>query len=180
MAITLNEIKSWLDAKGLNYIESEKHDSAVHLSFSNDGYRGYVKIELEENGELIQVYCNELVADAEPLKVKDHKHQLLVLQYLLDRNYREKFGTWELDPTDGEVRFAVEIPLEDNTLTEKQFNRIMYRALNTQENFEAIHTILETGELPEDDSKTEALLAELMKMLEEHQQQNGADEDDGI
>lgn len=181
MAVTLEEIKGWLDAKELNYKEAEQHDSAVHLAFSNDGFDGYVKIELEEDGELIQVYCNEWVADDELLKVKDHKYQLLVLQYLLDKNYREKFGTWELDPTDGEVRFAVEIPLEDNTLTEKQFNRIMYRAFNTQEEFEVIHKILETGEIPEDEEAgTSALLAELMQQLEEKIKEGGSNEDDGI
>lgn len=174
MAVTLEEVKSKLDEIGFNYQDSNKHDSAVHLMFGDDNFDGYVKIELEEDGELIQFYCNQMI-EAKPLAVKDHENKLLVLQFLLDRNYKEKFGTWELDPSDGEIRFAVEIPLEDNTLTDKQFARIMKRVAGTQEEFEAIDKILETGEYPESNSEA-AMLLELLEMMRTMKKA----EDDGI
>jgi len=179
MAITLDEVKGWLDTQNLTYQESENHDAAVHLSFSDEEFNGYLKIELEEDGELIQFYCNQIIDD-EMLKIKEHKHKFLVLQYLFDRNYQEKFGTWEVDPTDGEVRFAVEIPLEDNTLTEKQFLRILNRAVGTQENFEEIHKILETGEVPASESEAAALLEELLEILKEQEARNVTLSEDGI
>jgi len=179
MAIKLDQIKSFLDAREIKYFDAPKHNASVHLVYGDDDFTGYVKIELEEDGELIQFYCNEIIED-EPLKVKDHKYQLVVLQYLLDKNYKEKFGTWELDPKDGEVRFAVEIPLEDNTLTEKQFDRILRRTLGTQENFEEIHQILKTGELPEDDLEKLALMAKLIEMQRKLEALEGKGDDDGI
>jgi hypothetical protein len=33
---------------------------------------------------------------------------------------------WEYDPSDGEIRAIIEFPLEDSTLTERQFNRCLY------------------------------------------------------
>jgi len=179
MAITLDEVKGWLDTQNLTYQEAENHDAAVHLGFSDEEFNGYLKIELEEDGELIQFYCNQIIDD-EMLKIKEHKHKFLVLQYLLDKNYQEKFGTWEVDPTDGEVRFAVEIPLEDNTLTEKQFLRILNRAVGTQENFEEIHKILETGEIPASEIEAVALLEELLEILKEQEAQNVTVNEDGI
>ncbi len=180
MAIELSQVTDWLDSKGLRYKQAEQHPAAVHLMFGDDDFDGYVKIELEEDGELIQFYCNQIV-DSAPLRVKDHEHELHVLKHLLDLNYQEKFGTWEVDPSDGEVRFAVEIPLEDNTLTEKQFMRMLGRTLKTQENFEQINQILETGELPGGDESEAELLMKLLKMLEEAKAKSGkadkADED---
>jgi hypothetical protein len=166
MAVTLKEIKGWLDSKGLSYFDAEQHDSAVHLHMSSGDFKGYMKIELEEDGKLIQFYYNQIIEDA-TLKVKDHKHQLLVLQYLLDRNYQTKFGTWELDPEDGEIRFAVEIPLEDATMTTSQFNKIFDRVVNTNENFVAINKIMETGEYPSEDSIDDMFASMMASMIAE-------------
>ena len=174
MAVTLKEISGWLDNRELNHqVLGDKN--TIILGFQGkDELQCGVKIELEEDGSLLQVYSNLLMnKDQDILKVKNHEHSALVLQHMLKINYDEKFGTWEFDPKDGEVRFAVEVPLEDATMTEKQFNRIMGHVLDSDSGFSDILKIMETGECPEDDVEdmfasfmTEMLKAKLMEDLE--------------
>ena len=111
----------------------------------------------------------------------DHEHIQLLLPQLLYANYQTKFGTWEYDPSDGDIRFAIEIPLEDAHMTQKQFRRIMSgvsTALKAQKKFK---TIIKTGEVPEDDSDEAAeMLKKLMAMLKESKTGKSSDDEDGI
>lgn len=169
MAVTLIEIKGWLDNLEINYQESQKDESVMLFGFQGKNEsKCMVKVELEEDGELLQVYCNLIIdEDQNRLKIKDHEHKALVLQHILTINYNEKFGAWEFDPTDGEIRFAIEIPLEDAKMTEKQFKRIFGHITSSDERFLEILKIMETGELPEGNN-TDDLFASLMaEMLAE-------------
>jgi hypothetical protein len=169
MAVTLIEVKRWLDNLEIGYQESQKQESIILFGFQGKNESTYgVKIELEEDGELLQIYCNLLIdEDQNILKIKDHEHKALVLQHILNINYNEKFGAWEFDPSDGEIRFAVEIPLEDAKMTEKQFKRIFGHIMSSDERFLEILKIMETGELPEGNI-TDDLFASLMaEMLAE-------------
>ena len=88
-----------------------------------------------------------------------------LFSHLLFLNYKTKFGTWEFDPSDGDIRLAVEIPLEDALMTEKQFLRIKdFMVQNGDTHADEILHILKTGEAPEDDSKAD-MVAMLEKML---------------
>mgnify|MGYP002642063193 CR=1 FL=1 len=99
------------------------------------------------------------------LNIKDHKYAGQVLSHLLFLNYKTKFGTWEFDPSDGDIRLAVEIPLEDALMTEKQFLRIKdFMVQNGDTHADEILHILKTGEAPEDNSKAD-MVAMLEKML---------------
>lgn len=177
MAVTLSEISGWLDNREIKH-GAEEEDSKIIFVFTGDKTIG-IKVELEEDGELVQLYANLLDdEDRGVVRVKEHEHLPLVLQHILTINYNEKFGAWEFDPSDGEVRFAVEIPLEDASMTEKQFNRILGHVLNSEEHFVNILKILETGELPkdDDDSDPEAMFELLKNMvLKQALEQHGGD-----
>lgn len=123
MAITLSEVKNYIDCIGGSILK--EHDEAgisvVAFSKYNDMLEkknSYV-VFLMENGEMFQL--NNGIGTIGDFGLPADQ----VSQALLNHNSETKFGTWELDKEDGQVKHAVEIPLEDNTLTEKQFKRIV-------------------------------------------------------
>lgn len=165
MAVTLQEVSNWLDNQNLKH-EVIEEKSMIMTSMTGKNHTIGIKIELAEDGEMFQMYSNILIDDElNILKIKDHENSSLVFQHILKINYDEKFGTWEYDSTDGEVRFAVEFPLEDASMTEKQFLRVFGHVANSDEKFGVILDILETGEIPEEDTK-EMFDAFLEMMLE--------------
>lgn len=165
MAVKLQEVSTWLNNIDISHQVIEEK-SMIMTGMSGEDYTIGINIKLVENGEMFQIYSNLLIDDElNVLKVKDHKNLSLVFQYMLKINYDEKFGTWEYDPKDGEVRFAVEFPLEDNSMTEKQFIRIFKHIVNSNKIFQEILNILETGKIPEENSE-EMFDAFLEMMLE--------------
>jgi len=92
----------------------------------------------------------------------------------------------EYDPTDGEIRASIELPLEDAPLTDRQFNRCLEGLVHLvdQEAMPRLKAVLATGEDPGRRALAQRLMAdiptELMGLLEEmvnlHQQQRLADE----
>lgn len=115
------------------------------------------------------------------LKIKDHEHSGIVLPHLLYLNYKTKFGTWEYDPIDGEIRLAVEIPLEDALMTESQFKRIFeFVVTNVDTYYNEINKILETGELPKDDNDIEDLLMQMLLKVIKDKKTDSSNDEDGI
>jgi len=181
MAVTAKEISTWLDNQDIKHRIVNESEILFSINInSGDRYIG-INIKVQEDGELFQVYSNLLIdEEANMLKVKDHQYSFLILQYILSLNYEDKFGTWEFDPTDGEIRLAVEIPLEDAIMTEKQFKRILNYVINgSDEGFKAVLDIMETGEKPDNtsDELLDMLVSELLKDL---QDEENLDEEDGI
>ena len=182
MAVTLEEIGAWLDVKEVNY-DVDKEESTIVFGVTDGKSKNFITLKLKENGEMFQIYLNNIVDDAELLKIKGHKYMALVFQYMLKLNYDEKFGTWESDPTDGEIKFAVEIPLEDALMTEKQFTRIFeHIVVGGQNGFSKIIQILETGEFPEEDAGGAilAMLEELRQSLEKVDSSKEYSDEDAI
>ena len=148
MAITIDEIKSWLDQDGLKYNVSDG-GTIVTGFYENE----MVNIRANDDGDMFELKVNKVDPETESiLKIQDHKHQILVLQHMLYMNYNTKFGTWEFDPSGGEIRAKVEIPLEDATMTYKQFKRIIGYCSDIHEGFDELENIMHTGQCPEDDS----------------------------
>jgi len=168
MAVALQEISSWLDNADVSH-EVLNDDNKIVFGISNGETNKGIAIELEENGKVFQLYVNLLDEHGKIVKIKDHQHEAKVWSHILSLNYKTKFGTWEYDPTDGEIRCAIEIPLEDATMTEKQFKRIFgYVTKDAQDGFDAILKILETGEVPDDlDDFKELLLKALLQTVKE-------------
>lgn len=53
------------------------------------------------------------------------QRRLECLAALMALNYQFSLGAYEWDPTDGEVRFRIGLPLDDNDLTQAQFRRVL-------------------------------------------------------
>ena len=164
MAVTLTEISGWLDNIGIKHkLEEEK----IFFGAGDDeNTQGYF-IRTPENGEMFDAQMQILNENRDFVSLEGQQHAAKVLEHILYLNYTTKFGTWEYDPRDGDIRLAVEIPLEDATMTEKQFNRIC--GLLIKQGTDAakdIKEILKNGEIPSKDEEQdvvamlEALLAE--------------------
>lgn len=163
MSVELKNISCWLDNLEMKY-EIKEDEDKILLGLNHEGIIYGVVIEIEEDGGLLQIYCNQFIDEEQNiLKVKNHKYLLLILQHILNINYKEKFGAWEFDLFDGEVRFAVETILEDSIMTEKQFERVLGHVLDSQKGFTQINHIMNTGELPEDDEMD--MIAELFRRM---------------
>lgn len=127
MAVTLKEISKWLDTDNTNHHADEDR---IVMIYADDNNSYGMTINASEEGEMFYATMRLLNEDKSYLTIKDHPHTGLILQHVLFKNYETKFGTWEFDPSVGDIRLTVEIPLEDALMTEKQFNRIkqfMYR-----------------------------------------------------
>ena len=179
MAITLEEIGVYLKAKEFNFqLDTEKE---VIISGMSDGTeKGALLIRCKEDGEMFSLEMEPLNDDNSPWDIpKDHQYAHLILPQLLYANYNTKFGTWEYDPTDGDIKYTIEIPVQDGTITQKQFERILSgvdTAFEYQAKFKHIYN---TGTMPPEEDAS----AELQKMLEQMLTQIKAskkDEGDGI
>jgi len=187
MAVTLEEIGKFLDNLEITY---QKEEDVIMFGISNDDEHAMVFVRAKEDGELFDLQMEPLDENHEAFDLpKESKHMQKILAHMLYMNYKAKFGSWEYDPSDGDIRFSIEIPLEDATMTQNQLTRII-SMLNTQTGqIKQIKTLLETGELPEDDSDDKTM-KELLEMLlsgmeeeedsKEDKKDKEDDEEDGI
>lgn len=162
MAMDLQTISGWLDEDGVNHQVIEDKDLIVF------GAKGDVQtshwIRLKEDGEMFSYQVQLRVDDDNYAVPTGHKNELILLRYFLHENYTTKFGCWEYDYNDGDIRFSVEIPLEDGKITQNQFKRICSLTFgNVDTMMSKVQDILETGEIPEDDDSSEDLLRKLLE-----------------
>lgn len=183
MAFTLEQIGEYLKELEFNFEHDTERDAIV-TGAGKDGQSAMIFIRAKEDGEMFSLQMEPLNDDKSgPFDIPmDHEHIQLLLPQLLYANFQSKFGTWEYDPSDGDIRFAIEIPLEDAKMTENQFKRIMsmvFTALDEQKKFK---TIINTGEVPEDDADEDQLemLKKLVAMMEAEKKDRSGGDEDGI
>jgi hypothetical protein len=82
----------------------------------NGAYRIMVGLDRENATLLVLVSDIDMVA-------RQHQHDCLAA--LMALNYQFSLGAFEWDPADGEVRFRIGLPLDDNDVTQAQFRRVL-------------------------------------------------------
>lgn len=152
MAISLKELKNYVEAVGGTILKEHEDSSEGVAILAFDKYNNMLEnkngytIYLQENGEMFQLR-NGMgdLSDMVP-------NQGMLMALLLDHNSKTKFGHWEIDIEDNVVSHHVEIPLEDNTLTERQFKRIIKVSENsTAELFKIVHALQSTTQSNDSD-----------------------------
>ena len=177
MAVTLEQISSWLTEKEIKHQHITEKEIIVFVTGDGETSQSHF-IRAREDGELFDWGMQLLDDERESVNIKGHKHSGLILSHMLYMNYNTKFGTWEFDPSDGDIRLQIEIPLEDAVMTPKQFNRILgFMTSNAQKGADDIRHIMKTGEVPKDKS-SEDLMATLEEMLETLKRANGESSDE--
>ncbi|PSB01183.1 hypothetical protein [Merismopedia glauca] len=142
MATTIKHISQFLDRRGWLY-QANKDANTIRTRVEASQLENLViVIELTENGEYLSLRTSPLV------QVKDHVYKGVLFQTLLTIASESKLLRWEYEPTTGDIRASVGLALEDATLTEKQFNRLLNGLIYLVDDVSLprIKSVLATGE----------------------------------
>jgi hypothetical protein len=150
MPTTIQQVTSFLDEYELTYDVKEEYD-AIGIGFSLDEssttYRDrdgdahlQLVIRVVEDGEFVVVLAPQAWnIDACP-------HKAAVFETLVALQARFKLLRFDYDPDDGEIRPNVELPVEDSTLSSKQFHRLMHAVIiGVQRLDRVVRHAMETG-----------------------------------
>jgi hypothetical protein len=160
MGATLRQIATYLDNQGWKYhIDEEAYRILTGVQAENvDEF--LIVVQLDENGEFFKVFAPQVISG-----VKDHPYKEAILQTMLCISWETKMLQWEYDPNDGEIRAIIEFPLEDSSLTEKQFNRCLSGLIQIIDNvaMPRLKEVMATGKDPGDRELGERLLLTLQE-----------------
>jgi len=166
MATNIKTIEGHLTAAGIKFVVNDEKQH-IKTGFRLSGYRSpdgdpllIAVIGVEEDGEFIRFvspFC---------YVCKNQEHFDAVTQVCNEANRALNMIRVEFDPADGEVRLAVDLPLEDAVLTQRQLIRSLMSLPSAVERFdEMFRAAVETGEVisPEDPEEFRAALEEFMR-----------------
>lgn len=160
MAATLKQIASYLDKKQWKYRIDEEGCRILTGVYGENLEDFLIVIQLDEEGEFFEMFAPRVLSG-----VKDHPYKTAILQTMLAISWETKMLQWEYDPADGEIRAIIEFPLEDSTLTERQFNRCLHSLVELVDELALprLNAVMETGEDPGDLQEGERLLLALQE-----------------
>ena len=160
MAATLEQISEYLNNRGWKY-RLDEPECRIYTGVQGDNVDNLlIVIELEEEGEFFAIYAPQVISG-----VSEHPYKALILQTMLSISWETKMLQWEYDPVDGEIRAIIEFPLEDSTLTERQFNRCLTALVQIVDDMAIprLQHVMETGSDPGDQDTGERLLLALQE-----------------
>jgi len=168
MAFTLDQIGQYLTAMELRF-DYDKEQALILTWISYEEEKGMVFIRELKDGAIFSLELDPLVdaGDWEFDVEMSHKHIHLLLPQLLYANYQTKIGSWEYDPKDGDIRFTIEIPLDDAPITYKQFQSIIESTKRALKEAFGFKEIITTGKIPQSNYHNE-LLTELYSIMERY------------
>jgi hypothetical protein len=145
MAVNLEQIAHYLDNLGWDYRLDEEEDRIITGVESENIEDFLIVVQLDEEGKFFRLFAPQVLAG-----VQDHPHKVAILQTMLAISWETKMLQWEYDPSDGEIRAIIEFPLEDSTLTEKQFNRCLSGLIQLVDSvaLPRLLAVMETGQDP--------------------------------
>ncbi len=145
MAANLQQIARYLDNLGWEYRFDEEADRIITGVEADHLEDFLIVVQLDEDGRFFRLFAPQVLED-----VKEHPYKSAILQTMLAISWETKMLQWEYDPSDGEIRAIIEFPLEDSTLTEKQFNRCLSALVEIVDSIAIprLQEVMETGEDP--------------------------------
>jgi hypothetical protein len=163
MALTMEQLKNLMKQEKLRFFLDPDNP---RIMFGATGLNGSYQlvISLENNGEFLQfrtlrfLFCPE-----------DHPNVTEVLKVLGAENFRRRLVKFGWDANDGEIVAYADIWLQDNTVTQNQFSRMMSNYLPVVDMAHLrIRKAMETGQDPGDaEPDLSALLSSLPPELRE-------------
>ena len=160
MGATLEQIAGYLNKKGWKYRLDQEHHRILTGVRAENLEDFLIVIQLDEDGEFFELFAPRVLSG-----VKNHPHKAAILQTMLCISWETKMLQWEYDPSDGEIRAIIEFPLEDSTLTERQFNRCLFSLIELVDEIALprLQAVMDTGEDPGDITEGERLLLRLQE-----------------
>jgi hypothetical protein len=160
MGATLQQIASYLDKSGWKYRVDEEESRILTGVYADNVEDFLIVVELDEDGDFFKLFAPRVLSG-----IQEHPHKGAILQTMLSISWETKMLQWEYDPSDGEIRAIIEFPLEDSTLTEKQFNRCLHGLVQIVDEMAMprLNVVMETGKDPGDLEAGERLLLTLQE-----------------
>ncbi|KKJ01260.1 YbjN domain-containing protein [Prochlorothrix hollandica] len=119
MAVTLDQLAQLLDQRNWHY-QQDPESQCIYTGVKAQNLdKLFIVLNLTENGEFLQLQAPQI------LSLTDHVYKGPTLQTLATIQYQVKMLRLEYDPSDGEIRGSIELPLEDASLTQRQFDRAL-------------------------------------------------------
>ena len=180
MALTMDQLKKLVEGEKLVYFLDPNRDALMLRAKGAFGDYQFV-ILLEIEGKFLQF--RSLGYHSCP---EDHEHVDAVLRVLGALNYQLRFLKFGWDPADGEVTVYGDAWLEDGTLTQGQFGRMIHAYLSIMDlNNVRIGQTITTGSDPGEVNPaappggTTGLPPEMQSLLDRLLSQlSGGDDDD--
>ena len=148
MAVSAEEIGQWLDERGWEHVLLEESEQ-VRFVFSLDCAGGLtlsLEVSLSEEGQFVQFRVAELLSGRE-LETSTYRRRILAA--VAEESFRRRLAKVGYDPADGELDCCVDIPLEDCSLTRRQFEYSLHLLIVVARLIHRrIRTILDTGRDP--------------------------------
>ena len=152
MATTIDEVTGFLDEYELRYRVDEvrkpilvgfgcEAEKSTYRDQDGDPYVRIV-IQISEDGEFLAVFAPNAWS------IENCPHKGVVFEALSSIQTQYKMLRFDYDPTDGELRPNMELPIEDSSLTSRQFHRMIHGMLGAIERFHpVIRHAMEHGEV---------------------------------
>ncbi|MFO7586775.1 MAG: YbjN domain-containing protein [Gemmatimonadota bacterium] len=143
MALTLDQLQGLLKAQEFKYfIHPDQPALMAGVTGNNGSFQ--IVLSLQENGEFLQLrtlqylYCRP-----------DDPHLDATLRVIGHLNFLIKLAKWGWDPSDGEINVCADVSVEDGSLTNAQFRRVLFNYLTAIDlNHPRLKQTLETGQDP--------------------------------
>jgi hypothetical protein len=157
MTASLQQVRQHLARKDFKYREVADRNLIICPMESKYIDDLQIYIQIADRGNILQFQIPQI------LTVKNCVYKGLVFQTMLGLNYELNLVRFEYDPSDGEVRASIELPLEDSPLTDRQFDRCLRDLVGFVDLVAAprLQQVMSTGIDPALKERGKALLAEL-------------------
>jgi hypothetical protein len=150
-SVTLQMLKGYLERFGWSRYqavdEPYEQEGIIHTgwrsSAESEGYTMTIDPMVERNCLSFKV-VRILSAPLDSTPRERLSDLWLAMSYI---NYRIILGKFAYDPSDGEVRFSVDVPIDQNTFTYEQFTHTMGVVIKTVERYAPILRRIVAGEL---------------------------------
>ncbi len=143
MTITFEQLKDILDKEGLKYFEDSR-ESRILLGMGGMHGRFEIMISLIDSGAFLQFRTLRYL-ECRP----GHENVPAMLKVITELNLRMRLVKFCWDAGDGEVLAYADMWLVDNTLTQKQFSRMMSNLMPAIDlNVRRLRETIETGQDP--------------------------------
>jgi hypothetical protein len=152
MPITIDEIKRHLDQLGVRHQTPDPAESGVHACGAYFTTESYVDTEgdhallvmfaVSEDGDYLEVYA-PMAMDASSCK-----HKGALFGAMLHVAFMTKHVQLEYDADDGEVRFAIDLPVCDGTVTTEQVSCMTHVLVRMLEQYYPVFKLaMDTGKV---------------------------------
>jgi hypothetical protein len=139
MAITLPEVVSHIEKIGYQVMVPPNQDTECGIRFRTDSYVDVhgqksllIVCRLADEGTYLEVGCPNAYSSAQC------RFKAALYSAMLHIAFQTKFLQLEHDPADGEIRFAVDIPVCDGTVTMEQLHTMILCLVQTLEEFHPV------------------------------------------